>query len=295
MMQIPNRKSNYKPAHNHDAPILLRWWHLSSLDAPTVALVWLLAFAWAARITLPIWIQLVLVCGTWGVYLLDRILDACSALQFNQASHLRQRHIFHWRFRNLLFPMAICLLAFAIALAITQMPVTARVRNTLLMAAAIFYFSVVHARAVGLASAKFAIFRNFKELFVALIFTAACTLPTFARVQSFTELIFPALLFAALAWLNCHAIELWESRTQLRNNSILIAAIVLALVATALAIYSAQVNQRFAALDFAVLYSALLFALLHICRRSFSTLTLRIAADLVLLAPLPLLFRSLHS
>jgi hypothetical protein len=283
-MPIPNRKLA--------APLLLRSWHLLSLDAPTVALVWLFAIAWTARITLPIWIPIVLASGTWGVYLLDRILDARSALLLNQPSQLRLRHIFHWRWRRLLFPLAILLVILAISLAIAEMPATARVRNSFLMAAALSYFFGVHARAAGLATAQFAWLKNFKELFVALIFTAACALPTFARTHNAPALIASALLFVALAWLNCHAIQLWESRASSANNSVLIAAIFLGVIAILTASIATQVDARFTALDVSVALSALLIALLQIYKQQFSPLSLRIAADLALLTPLPLLLWS---
>lgn len=272
------------------APMLLRSWHLLSLDAPTVALVWLFAFAWAARITLPIWIPIVLACGTWGVYLLDRILDARSALYHNQVSELRQRHIFHWRWRRILFPLALFLITLAISMAIAEMPPTSRVRNSILMAAALGYFLGVHARAVGLATAKFAWLKNFKELFVALIFTAACVLPTFARTHHSSALIVSALLFVALAWLNCHAIQLWESRGSSAKNSVLAAATFLGILTILTAWVSARVDARFAALDGAVALSVLLIVLLQIYKQHFSRLALRIAADLALLTPLLLLF-----
>jgi hypothetical protein len=64
-----------------DAPVLLRLWHLMSLDAPTVAVIWSLSFAWAAGVHLPRWIPVLLALGTWAVYVGDRLLDTRSALR----------------------------------------------------------------------------------------------------------------------------------------------------------------------------------------------------------------------
>src|ERR1035438_3302241 len=89
-----------------DAPAPLRLWHLISLDAPTVALVWSLSFAWAARVHLPRWIPILLAFGTWAVYVGDRLLDARSALRSGNLSPLRERHFFHWRRRRVLVPLA---------------------------------------------------------------------------------------------------------------------------------------------------------------------------------------------
>src|SRR3954453_13929114 len=38
-----------------EAPAALKFWHLASLDAPTVAVSWACAFAWAADRALPLW------------------------------------------------------------------------------------------------------------------------------------------------------------------------------------------------------------------------------------------------
>jgi hypothetical protein len=48
-----------------EAPNLLRLWHLSSLDAPTVAAVWSLGFAKAAGVRLPEWGPVLLILVTW--------------------------------------------------------------------------------------------------------------------------------------------------------------------------------------------------------------------------------------
>lgn len=62
------------------APVKL--WHLSSLDAPTVAVVWSLGFGWAAGVRLPFWVPVLIALGTWAVYIGDRLLDARSALRW---------------------------------------------------------------------------------------------------------------------------------------------------------------------------------------------------------------------
>jgi len=61
------------------APVPLRLWHLASLDAPTVAVVWTLGFAWAASVRLPPWIPVLLALATWAVYVADR-LSGCAAV-----------------------------------------------------------------------------------------------------------------------------------------------------------------------------------------------------------------------
>jgi len=53
-------------------------------------------------------------------------------------------------------------------------------------------------------------------MLVGLLFTAACSLPAISRASALASVsIWPlsatAVFFALLAWLNCHAIERWES------------------------------------------------------------------------------------
>ena len=57
-----------------DAPAPLRLWHLTSLDAPTVAVVWSLSFAWVVGVHLPKWVPVLLAIGTWVAYVGDRLL-----------------------------------------------------------------------------------------------------------------------------------------------------------------------------------------------------------------------------
>jgi Na+/H+ antiporter NhaC len=271
---------------------LLGWWHLLSFDAPTVALVWLSGFAWAARVKLPVWIPVVLFCGTWGVYLLDRILDAHAALKKSQSEKLQLRHQFHWRFKSILLPLGLSLVAFAFLLAVYEMPATARIRNSVLMLAALGYFWSVHAQAIGLSRIQFKGLKYCKEALVALIFTAACVLPVLARTQDFTFWIQQALLFALLAWLNCHAIDCWESQSPKGTRTVLLASLLLAVAALGAAFYMGHSDWRVAALDFTACASSLLIASLHFYRLKLTPLNLRIAADLVLLTPLLFLMRS---
>ncbi len=66
-------------------PRALHLWHLASLDAPTVAVVWTLAFAWAAGVHLDRWVLVLLASGTWTVYVGDRLLDAHRAIRVGQS------------------------------------------------------------------------------------------------------------------------------------------------------------------------------------------------------------------
>jgi hypothetical protein len=269
-----------------DAPAPLALWHLASLDAPTVAVAWSLAFARAAQIRLPAWIPVLLALAAWAVYIADRLLDARSA----HPAALRDRHRFHHRHRRLLAPLAIAAALAAAALIFTLMPLAARERNSVLAVAALAYFTRVHAPA---ASRKAPLLK--KEFLVGLLFTAACVLPTFNRALAQPRApLWPfaavSLLFALLAWLNCHAIGSWESPDpDLAKPLILTPACLLALAGLLLASLLASSQSRFAALAAAGSVSALFLALLDQLRPRLTPLALRAAADLVLLTPLALL------
>jgi hypothetical protein len=290
-----------------DAPLPLVWWHLTSLDAPTVAVIWTLAFAWAARVTLPAWVPTLLALAAWSVYVADRLLDVRSALITDRLHRLRLRHHFHWRYRRIFFPLALVAACAAFFIVLRCMPMAARMRNSVLAAAALAYFSGVHSprKLPALLSRIFS-----KESMVAILFTTACALPAFSRALALlparsASTLWPfysmAFFFTLLAWLNCHAIERWESNeeTSLSESSIagtpqfrvFNQAILLTITGLLLAAMLAAIHPRAAALILAGTASALLLALLDRCRSRLTPLALRVAADLVLLSPIALLFR----
>jgi hypothetical protein len=171
------------------------------------------------------------------------------------------------------------------------MPLAARGRNSALATAAFLYFAGVHGR-----------FRNLlplprlipKELLVAIIFTAACATPTWARIPTALSLrlaMLPAgLCFILLAWLNCHAIEVWESSRKARRLTIfrLAAALSAACLAAALLLLALHL-PRHAGLLATAAASAIGLGLLDRYRARLTPLALRASADLALLAPLALL------
>jgi hypothetical protein len=293
----------------HDAPSPLRLWHLISLDAPTVAVIWTLAFAWTVRVALPLWVPILLALVAWTVYIGDRLLDARSALRTGRHTRLRLRHRFHWRHRRIFLPVAACAACAAAILVFSLMPVASRERNSLLAAAALVYFTRVHStthRASGSragspfqsrshVNAPFPSPLLSKEMLVGLLFTTACVLPALTRANlppsALWTLILPTVFFALLAWLNCHAIEFWESRSRPRNaRGILAPAVTLSLICLVTAITLTRNHPRPAALIAAGALSSFLLAVLHHCRGRLTPLALRSCADLVLLTPLPLLF-----
>lgn len=198
---------------------MLAFWHLASLDAPTVAVVWSFAFAWAGHVRLPLWVPLLLALVTWSVYVGDRLLDALAGLCKPALHTLRERHRFHWRYRRVLLPMAIAAACAAAGIILTFMPPLARARDSVLAAAALAYFSGVH---TGRNAQQFSLrwLRSFpgKEFLVGVLFTTGCALPAWHRSHAVaapasTIWVFwiPAAAFTLLAWLNCTCIARWES------------------------------------------------------------------------------------
>ncbi len=250
-----------------------------------VAVVWALAFAWVAGVHLDAWIPLLLACGTWTVYVGDRLLDAYRAISSEELDALQERHYFHWRHRRLLVPIACVTASVAVALVMQRMPVAARDRNAVLAVAAIMYFSGVHSPArLPRWLRKVAS----KELLVGLLFTAGCSAPTLSRLPSANWPFFSCLaVFAALAWVNCSAIEGWESSETPATVSLPTIALGIGCLTASAAL--AFIDARASALVCCAEASALLLSLLDRTRDRISPLTLRTLADLVLLTPLVLL------
>lgn len=272
-------------------PAALRLWHLASLDAPTVAVVWSLAFAWAAHVVLPVWVPCLLALGTWTVYIGDRLLDARKAIRLHDLQALHERHFFHWRHRFALIPLAIASAAAAAWLIFSRMPIGFRERNAVLAAAAVVYFSGVHLPA----RPRFLRPLLSKELLVGVLFTAGCALPTLSRLHApfksaaYLTLAVVVLAFAATAWLNCYAIDRWESCTA--RSGVFTPAMIFAASGLVLSMVPSFDQSRSAALLASIAASALLLALLDRSRNRFSPLALRACADLALLTPLALLLR----
>jgi hypothetical protein len=283
-----------------EAPAPLAFWHLSSLDAPTVAVVWSLAFAWALHLDLPAWIPILLALTVWAVYVGDRLLDAYTALRKASLHRLRDRHRFHWRHRNVFLPLALCAAGLAGGIILSLMPPVSLERNSVLAAATLVYFTGVHSPrhrfALGHTSLKAGVLARMSssDLLVGILFTSGCVLPVFGRTATAEILPLPGLAFyfALLAWLNCAAIRRWESGKQLAaSQSILIPALILNALGLVAAFLLSRHQPRVAALLAAGAASALLLALLDWLRNRLTPLALRAGADLVLLTPLALLLR----
>ncbi len=228
---------------------------------------------------------------------------------------LRERHYFHWRNRRLLVPLAAVAACAAGVLALTFLSSFVRERGFILAAAALTYFSGVHA-APWLKQKRHSLPRVVsKEFLVAVLFTTGCILPAWSRFHASgaqESLVWsfwiPGIYFAALAWLNCRFIAGWEGEKSDRkagarrrrfsafklfpaHSTNFSVAVLLAFVGFALTYLAAGSNSRASALLAAGALSALLLAMLDSLRPRMTALALRAGADFVLLTPLLLFLR----
>ncbi len=290
-LRVRHADQRLRFASRINAPRPLAFWHLASLDAPTIAAVWALGFGWVAGVRLPFWIPLLFALAVWSVYVGDRLLDVRAGSRDGHSDRLQERHYFHWRHRRTLLPMAIAAACSAALIIWFFMPVAARERDSLLAAAALTYFACVHS---GRRPHPFLAPLLTKELLVGVLFTLGCALPTLQRTPALLSVLsWPVLgtmvFFALLAWLNCSMIDFWESGLSwdLRPNgrSLLFAACLLAGVGGILGLGSFAVHPRAATLFMAGAASAVLLAWLDGHRGRLGPVALRACADLALLTP----------
>ena len=290
------------------------WWHLLSMDAPTVAVLWCWFFAAAFGITFRWMVLPTLALGTWCVYIGDRLLDG---LLSTETMILRDRHWFYVRHRRF-FTGAWLLAAIPlIYLILTRVQRAVRNDDFLLGLIGASYFLVVHGFRRGLG-------RWFpKELAVGFLFAIATAVPAWARTGAGAdhELLGAAVLaFGAVCWLNCVCIQVWEdaeaeqelaheilrsrpygSGFQARRSHASsgltpwlgqhLTQFAALLAAASFAVAGLTASTPAWPLFLSVALSSSLFILLIRWRAKFSVLTLRIAADAALLTPVLFLLR----
>lgn len=283
-------------ARGHRSPLLL--WHLLSLDAPTVAALWIWFIAAANHIRLPLSSILAMFIAVWMLYAADRLLDTRSLdSQSREVHHLEARHYFHHRHRTS-FLTGILLASVALAPLLLRLS-TGAIHLYLILGGLLFgYFVLIHATRSA--------HRFPKEIAVGIFFAAATFIPTVVRRPELRLALVPsALLLATLCSLNCLFIYAWEhdpqrpsivmdhpahASTRFALGHLLFFAIAIALAGTGLALFDRHAPWLIA---IAIAVSAILLLLLNYRRHRLASLTLRAAADLVLLTP-TLLIPFLH-
>jgi hypothetical protein len=136
--------------------------------------------------------------------------------------------------------------------------------------AVILYFALVHLVMVRLLHLAWP-----KEAAVGALFALGASLVVWADVKTIAD-VASILLFACLCWMNCAAIEEWESDRAARHIGV--ASVVIGAAATLLYAHRPVLGG-------AELASAFGFLLLNMLRRRLSLDALRVLADVALLSP----------
>ena len=266
----------------------LLWITVLSLDAPAVAVLWQLLFARSFHVQLASSVTILLALVVWLIYVADRLLDALRApAQGAEAT----RHIFYrrhlWAF---LFPLGGGLVI-AAWMSLTLLDAkTFRDGLAILLAVGI-YLLTVHLVAPE---------RDWlpKEMLVGVLFALGTCFPVWEHIRrDAAMLVGPFLLFTALCWMNCAAIEHTEW-TRLRSRrfgqphpwTIWIGdqflLLSLAIAAVALGFILVEVGGTQWLVPAAELLSALAFALINYKQESLSIDQFRLLVDIALFTPL---------
>ncbi len=278
MATLPSRPLTHAlyPLQN-SASALLSLWHLLSLDAPTVATLWLCFISRVTHTPLAPAFAFAMFLAVWILYATDRLLD----VRRDERSHLgaatlEARHLFH-RTHRPAFRVAISLAA----LAMPPLLIASNLRtHTLLLYAALafalaLWFLAVHRRRPSPRSSQ----TLPKELVTGLFFSAALWVP-FAS----TRALIPALLLAAVCTLNCIYIHTWENpAAALAHPTTILARRHLPQASLAVILIGLL---RFTPISLAIVCSVTILILLSQLRHYIESTTLRAAADLALLTPI---------
>jgi hypothetical protein len=267
----------------------LQLWHLLSLDAPTVAAVWTIFMARCCGVSLPWASPVAMFAAVWMIYAADRLLDA-RVLDAGLASpQLEERHRFHHRHRGA-FLAGMLVAALTLVLLLPQIDPQALKLYVLLATLLATWMLIIHVRPAVQEGTR----RLPKELAVGIFFPAACFIPTVARAPGLRLQLLPtALVLAGVCTLNCLFLYAWEhpSRAEVRRKAHWttrwatrhLVQISAAVVAAAIVV--ACMRPVAAKADIACAVSTFLLLMLHGVRMRVNVVTLRAAADLVLLAP----------
>jgi hypothetical protein len=239
--------------------------NLLSLDAPIVAVVWQVMFAWSFRARFDPLAAVLLILAVWVIYVADRVFDAWRQSAENPVE--QPRHEFYRRHWRAVTPVWIAALGISAWLAWTRLPVALFSRGVTLLAAVAIYFGFAH----------FSKRRWPKELAVAVLFASGASLAVWEHAKTWID-IATIVLFGTLCWINCAAIEQWELRG-LDNWPVRRAAICVGLIAL---IFLYDQRPILAGAETA---SAFAFVMLDRAKLRLSSDALRVLADVALLTP----------
>jgi hypothetical protein len=270
----------------------LALWHLLSLDAPSIAALWVWFIARSQHIYLPAASPIAMALAVWMLYAADRLLDTreLRTQRPSVSGEFEARHFFHHRHRRIFLPGIV---ASAIGLGALSLRLDPAAIHLYLLEGALLvsWLTVLHA--------THSAHRLPKEIAVGIFFCTAVFIPTVARQPALrASLLPPAILFAALCSINCLFIYAWEHEgfapnvqrphltTRIAIRRLPLLAIGLSVVAIVVAFLQSAANRP---ISCACLLSLALLLALHVRRDRLSRNDLRAAADLALFTPLLLI------
>lgn len=266
------------------------WWlypNLLSLDAPLVAIAWLHVFGEAWQLGYHPWhAYLCLGLVVWSIYIFDRLLDV--SMMSSTPEKLEPRHRFHARHRKLLIALMSAAMLGSVFVLVTEMPFS--IFRYLLMGAILvagfFGLSMLaseNREDVGLS----------KNLVAGVAFAYGTSMTAFvyrAELGVINLLLSREFIcFGVLCMINISAIDFWEHAKRSEDEEIKARdelTVMLPLVSLALAaILFALQRSHMRPFYYAILTGVALMYLLNRRRCDFSMDSLRVLADVVLLAP----------
>jgi hypothetical protein len=262
------------------APLV--YWHLLSLDAPTVAAVWTWWIARSFGVSLPWRVPAAMFTAVWMLYATDRLLDA----RRSAPEDLEARHLFHREHRRW-FLAGLALAAIALVPLLRGFRTTTLLLDLALGGLLLAWFAAIHL--LQPAGSR----RLPKEFAVGAFFASALFVPTLARApQPLWPALPAALLLALLCTLNCLHIFAWEHPRPIQRTAAhastrvtlrVLRPLTLAVVAAGLAVMLWQ--PALWPLPGSIALAALLLLALDRLHPHLEATMLRAAADLVLLTP----------
>ena len=269
----------------------LDYWHLFSLDAPSVAAVWTIAVASAVGLHLSWTSPAAMFVAVWMLYAADRLLDARPLPGGQAPPNLEERHRFHHRHRRV-FLVLIAIASCALVALLCTLDSRAMRLYTLLATLLGVWFLIIHVRPLPGDGTH----RLPKELAVGIFFPAAVFIPTVARLPQLRLDLLPiAFLLAATCSLNCLYLYAWEHpdprsgahwSTRWATNHLAALTWTIAALSFLYCLLSTSLLSPLSVLTGCVFTSSLLLLLLNRLRNRIHPLHLRALADLVLLTPL---------
>ncbi|MCX6876232.1 MAG: hypothetical protein NTW21_20865 [Verrucomicrobia bacterium] len=268
--------------------------NLLSLDAPLVAVVWLYLFAktWGVNYH-PGHEYVVLGLAVWVLYVGDRLLD--TALH-GDSPQWQARHHFHRRHRRkFLYGIVIAGIA-ALTMVLLKSPMAIYSYLIVELALVAGFFAMAVFASPGVAEIPFA-----KNILggAAFAFGTAMVAHVYLYDRGIRDLLLSRefIGFALLCMLNISAIDLWEHAERSPDPEVkaadeLALTLPLALLGTAAFFFAWQVQEPWQTSQqssrpffYAILTGAALLLMLNQTRARFSLESLRVLADLALVAP----------